>query len=104
MNVSAARSAAASLASAGEELRATIGENRAALHASLDSIDRAARGASELAVELQRVVRANSEQVRATIGELHEAARSLADLVRELRQSPSRLIYSHAPPERKLPR
>jgi len=97
------RAAAASVAAAGDELRAMLRENRAGVRASIDSIDRAAHSATDLVAELQRVVRANSEQVRATIGELHDAARSLADLARQLRQSPSRLIYSKAPPERKLP-
>jgi phospholipid/cholesterol/gamma-HCH transport system substrate-binding protein len=98
------RAAAASIASAGEELRATVHEDRAALRETIQSVDRAAHNANELTTELERVVRVNSDQVRATISELHEAARSLSSLARELRDSPSRLIYSHAPPERKLPR
>jgi len=103
VTVDKARAAVVSVAGAGDELRAMLHENRAGVRASIESIDRAAHSATELVADLQHVVRANSEQVRATIGELHEAARSLADLARQLRQSPSRLIYSKAPPERKLP-
>jgi hypothetical protein len=37
------------------------------------------------------------------MSDLAQASRSFKDLVRDLRQSPSRLLFSKPPPERKLP-
>jgi methyl-accepting chemotaxis protein len=113
-----ARRAATNLASASETLRAMVTEDRAALRTTLASVDRAAKNASQLldgklasfasraddlAEHLDQLVRGSSGQLRSTISDLAQASRSFKDLVRDLRQSPSRLLFSKPPPERRLP-
>jgi phospholipid/cholesterol/gamma-HCH transport system substrate-binding protein len=112
------RRAAANLAAASDSLNAMVRENRAALHDTLTSLDHAAKNASDLlggkltsfatraddlAQHLDQLVRGSSGQLRSTISDLAQASRSFKDLVRDLRQSPSRLLFSRPPPERKLP-
>jgi ABC-type transporter Mla subunit MlaD len=113
-----ARRAAANLADTSESLRAIVGENRTALHDTLASLDRAARSATglldgklasfasradDLAERVDQLVRGSSGQLRSTLSDLAQATRSFKDLVRDLRQSPSRLLFSKPPPERRLP-
>jgi hypothetical protein len=50
---------------------------------------------------LDDVVRTNAGQIRSTIGELHRAMRSFSDLARDLRESPSQLLFSKPPPARR---
>ena len=112
------RRAAANLATASDSLRLMVAENREALRGALTSIDHAAKNASDLlngkltsfaaraddlAQHLDRLVRGSSGQLRSTISDLAQASRSFKDLVRDLRQSPSRLLFSRPPPERRLP-
>lgn len=83
------RGAAASLAGAGAELQGAITENRAALRGSFAAMRHAA---TTLDAGLGPV-----------LADLHRAFRSLDELVRELRSSPSRLLFSRPRPDRKLP-
>jgi phospholipid/cholesterol/gamma-HCH transport system substrate-binding protein len=101
--VESATRAADELAAAGAALRAIVTENRAAIRRSIASIDRAARSAEETAEQLQGVVRTNSAVVRAMLFDLRQASRTLKELAREVRQRPSRLLFSRPLPERKLP-
>ncbi|MGE0548156.1 MAG: MlaD family protein [Kofleriaceae bacterium] len=53
--------------------------------------------------DLKRVVHSNEGTVRAAVFDLRQASRSLKDLAREVRQRPSRLLFSDAAPERRMP-
>lgn len=113
-----ARIAATTLASTGASLEAMIDENRAALRQSLaamrDAATRASSlvdervaglvsGAGELVAELRTVVRGNEGQLRSALFDLRQASRNFKELSRELRQRPSRLLFSRPPRERELP-
>jgi phospholipid/cholesterol/gamma-HCH transport system substrate-binding protein len=88
------RATARNLARASASLRELVDENREGLSATIATIEEAARRASELV---------DSNQVRGAIADLRQASRSFKELAREVRQRPSRLLYSPAAPERKLP-
>lgn len=88
------RATARNLARASASLRELVDENREGLSTTIAAIEDAARRASELV---------DSAQVRGAIADLRQASRSFKELAREVRQRPSRLLYSPAAPERKLP-
>jgi ABC-type transporter Mla subunit MlaD len=88
------RTTAANLAEASAALRALVEENREGLRASITAIEATAKRASTLV---------DADQVKAAISDLRQASRSFKDLAREVRQRPSRLLYSSPEPDRKLP-
>lgn len=88
------RATAKNLARASASLRELVDENREGLSTTIAAIEHAARRASELV---------DSNQVRGAIADLRQASRSFKELAREVRQRPSRLLYSSPAPERKLP-
>jgi hypothetical protein len=45
----------------------------------------------------------HDNQLRAALTDLRQASRSLKELSREVRQKPSRLLFSGTPKDRKLP-
>lgn len=113
-----ARRAAENLAGTSAQLRDMVGENRAVLHQSLLAFRQTARGASDLLdgqvapmlvgagdviADLKRLLANNAAPLRAAMFDLREASRSFKELAREVRQKPSRLLFSSAPDERKLP-
>jgi phospholipid/cholesterol/gamma-HCH transport system substrate-binding protein len=113
-----ARRAAVDLAATSASLRATVDENRAALRQSLTAIRDAAHGASELidgqaaqlfgnagdvVSELRKLVVTNEGPLRAAVFDLRQASRSFKELARDVRQKPSRLLFSSTPSERQLP-
>jgi len=83
------RGAAASLTGAGAALQGAITENRAALRGSFSAMQHAAT--------------ALDAGLGPVLAEFRRAIRSLDELVRELRSSPSRLLFSRPRPDRKLP-
>lgn len=85
---------AANLAAASSSLKGLVDDNRAGLKASIASIELAARRTADLV---------DNGQLRAAVSDLRQASRSFKILAREVRQKPSRLLYSKPPPERKLP-
>jgi phospholipid/cholesterol/gamma-HCH transport system substrate-binding protein len=110
--------AATDLAATSAALRATVDENRAALRQSLAAIHGAATRASELldgratqllgnaddaVAELRKLVVASEGPLRAAVFDLRQASRSFKELARDVRQKPSRLLFSSAPSERQLP-
>lgn len=92
--VAQARTTARNLAHASRSLRGVIDENRAGLRASVEAIEEAATRAAEIV---------DDAQVRGMIADLRQATRSFKELAREIRQRPSRLLYSKPPRERELP-
>jgi phospholipid/cholesterol/gamma-HCH transport system substrate-binding protein len=113
-----ARQASANLADATAGLRDMVAENRAPIRRTLESVDqvtgRAAKimdgdvprlmqGAGNLVDEARGVVRDNGSYLRSAMFDLRQAARSLKDTARDVRQQPSRLLFSKPARERKLP-
>ena len=109
---------ASNLAATSETLQAMVSENRVVLRSSLASVDAATKSAAnmmdvqvagligkagELLAGLDSVVRGNEGQLRAAVFDLRQASRSFKELARDLRQKPSRLLFSGNPAERKLP-
>lgn len=85
---------AANLARASSSLNGLVDDNRAALKASLASIELAARRTAELV---------DNGQLRSAVADLRQASRSFKELARDVRQKPSRLFFSNPAPDRKLP-
>lgn len=113
-----ARRVAANLARTSAALRALVDENRAELHATLGTLDRASRNASDLLSgrittlvthadqlvgQLDGFVAGSRAPLRATLDDLRDASRSLKEMARQVRENPSRLLFSHPAPERRLP-
>lgn len=92
--VTQTRMTAANLAEASAALRALVDENRAGLRASITAIEATAKRAATLV---------DANQVKAAVADLRQASRSFKELAREVRQRPSRLLYSSPEPDRKLP-
>src|SRR5262249_5296947 len=59
--------------------------------------------ANALVVDLRSIVHGNESAVQATTTDLRQASRSFKELARELREHPSRLLFSRSEPDRKLP-
>ncbi len=59
--------------------------------------------ADALVAQVRALVTANEGAVRAAVFDLREASRSLKETAREVRQRPSRLLFSGAPKDRALP-
>jgi phospholipid/cholesterol/gamma-HCH transport system substrate-binding protein len=100
------------------ELHAMVSENRTALRGTIAAVGQAARNASAvmendlpklvgnagiLVDDLRGMVRANEAHVRTAMFDLRQASRNFKDLSRELRQRPSRILFSQAARDRKLP-
>lgn len=116
--VASARTTADNLAQTSAALRELIGESRGQLRRSLAAIEATARGASkllddqlsrlatnanELVTDVKGAVRRNDAALQGALSDLRQASRTFKELARELRQRPSRLLYSKPPKERKLP-
>jgi phospholipid/cholesterol/gamma-HCH transport system substrate-binding protein len=113
-----ARLAAENLAAMSSSLKAMVDENRAALRESLAAIRQTVSGASDLldgqvaqlvvnagdfVSELKKLVASNEAPLRAAVFDLRQASRSFKELARDVRQKPSRLLFSSTPSERQLP-
>jgi phospholipid/cholesterol/gamma-HCH transport system substrate-binding protein len=92
--VAQTRQVGANLAQASASLRSLIDENRAGLRASVSAIEATAKRAADLV---------DGNQVKAAVADLRQASRSFKELAREVRQRPSRLLFSKPEPDRKLP-
>lgn len=92
--VTQTKATAASLAQASASLRLLVDENRAGLRASIAAVEETAKKAANLV---------DDTQVKAAVSDLRQASRSFKELAREVRQRPSRLLYSRPEPDRKLP-
>ena len=80
-----------------------VGENRAAVRQSLATVDRIAIGGAELIDDVTGMVRDNKTQIGSVVSDIRLASRSFRELARELRQRPSRLLYSSAAKDRTMP-
>lgn len=94
------------LTTAQRSLRRTSAQTQSLLGAAEQSATEARAafaGVDRLSRSLDGLVRNTDGQLRGVAYELHEASRSLEQFAREIRQQPSRLLFSSPPPERKLP-
>jgi phospholipid/cholesterol/gamma-HCH transport system substrate-binding protein len=82
------------LAQASASLRGLIDENRASLKASVAAIEETAKRTADLV---------DNNQVKAAVADLRQASRSFKELAREVKNRPSKLLYSRPVPDRKLP-
>lgn len=92
--IDATRSTSANLAQLSASMKGIVDENRASLKTSVASIELAAKRMSELV---------DGNQVKAAVSDLRQASRSMKEMAREVRQRPSRLLFSKPEPDRKLP-
>lgn len=60
-------------------------------------------GANSLVGDVGRIIKTNENQLAGTMADLRQASRSFKDLARELRDKPSRVIFSASGSDRKLP-
>ena len=108
----------ANLADASASLKALVEDNRHTVHDSLASVARTAKSASALmdgkltdlvasadalVTDVKGVVHRNDAALRTAVFDLRQASRTFKDLAREVRQRPSRLLFSKPASERKLP-
>jgi phospholipid/cholesterol/gamma-HCH transport system substrate-binding protein len=99
-------------------LDAMVIENRVTLKSSLVAVETASKSAASLMdvqvagivgkagdfiAGLENLVRSNEGQLRSAVFDLRQASRNFKELSRDVRQRPSRLLFSTAPGERKLP-
>jgi len=113
-----AEQATRTLAAASRSVAAMVDEDRAALGGALGSLDAAARSARDvmanqvadlatnanrLVGDMRGLVQNNAGEVHAAMADLRQASQSFEALAREVRERPSRLLFSSAPRDRKLP-
>jgi ABC-type transporter Mla subunit MlaD len=110
--------------SAGGQLDAMVAENRGPLRRATVGADRALEQVQETVRQfrvsagrvdemmlhmndatesLANIVRNNGTQVQETLRQLNQATANINALMRELREQPSRIIFSEPPKERELP-
>ena len=112
------RKASLELATASRGIVAMVGETRTGLSTSLASVTATANSATSLLddkvagfvdsagaliTDLRTVVHGNGATLQAATADIRQAARSFKELSREVREKPSRLIFSGSQPDRKLP-
>lgn len=113
-----AKVAATNLADMSGSLKAMANENRTALRETIVAVRETATGAStlidgqasqlfananEVIGEARKLLTANEGPLRAALFDLRQASRSFKELARDVRQRPSRLLFSSTPAERQMP-
>jgi len=108
----------ANLTETSRSLELLVRESRRGLHQSLAAVRHTARSASTLmdghlsqlvanadtlVSDVKAVVQRNEADVRMALFDLRQASRNFNELSREVRQRPSRLLFSQPATERKLP-
>jgi phospholipid/cholesterol/gamma-HCH transport system substrate-binding protein len=106
------------LTEASAALKDLVAENRSGLRTSLVAVEETARATSRLldgkltglltsadtlVADIKGVVHRNDTALRTAVFDLRQASRTFKDLAREVRQRPSRLLFSQPASERKLP-
>lgn len=105
------RATIASVGATASSAQGMINENRVALRETLASVKATATGAqslmdeqvTQLVTEIKTMVRDNGGSLRAALADLRVASRSFKEMSREVRQKPSRLLFSGEARDRKLP-
>lgn len=117
--VDSARVTAANLAEASAALKSMVTENRQTLRGTMVAVEQTAKSATtlldghmsqlvanadSLVSDVKSVVHRNDTALRSAVFDLRQASRTFKDLAREVRQRPSRLLFSDPVGERKLPK
>jgi len=92
--IAQSRQAAANLAQLSAAMRGLVEDNRASLRASVASIEATTKQFASLI---------DGNQVKAAVSDLRQASRSMKEMARDVRNRPSRLLFSKPEPDRKLP-
>jgi phospholipid/cholesterol/gamma-HCH transport system substrate-binding protein len=92
--IAQSRQAAANLAQLTQAMRGLVEDNRESLHASVTSIEVAAKRIANMV---------DGNEVKAAVSDLRQASRNMKEMSREVRQKPSRLLFSKPEADRKLP-
>lgn len=110
--------AATRLAQTSDTLDAMVTENRASLQRSLVAVEKAATSTSAIldtqvttlvanaggvVNQLKNFLAGNEGPIRSAVFDLRQASRNFKELSREVRQRPSRLLFSSPPSEREMP-
>ncbi|HLL20985.1 MAG TPA: MlaD family protein [Kofleriaceae bacterium] len=116
--VASAKVTAVNLEQASAALKDMVGENRATIRQSLGAIAQTAKSATamldgqmsqlianadSLVSDVKGVVHRNDTALRTAVFDLRQASKNFKELAREVRQRPSRLLFSTPAGERKLP-
>jgi len=101
--IDATRITAQNLQHASAEINAMVAENRATMKGTFESIGKATENANLVTTDIRALIHNNQGTITATLADLRQAARTFKDLAREVREKPSRLMFSNAAPDRKLP-
>jgi len=101
--ITSTRTTTANLAKASSQIAAMVDEHRTALRGVYASVGTTTDSANGLLTDLRNLVRGNQSQIAAAVADLRQGARTFKDLAREVREKPSRLMFSDPAPERKLP-
>ena len=101
--IDATRITAQNLQHASAEINAMVAENRATMKGTFESIGKATENANLVTTDIRALIHNNQGTIAATLADLRQAARTFKDLAREVREKPSRLMFSNAAPDRKLP-
>jgi phospholipid/cholesterol/gamma-HCH transport system substrate-binding protein len=117
--VAGARTTTTNLAEASGALKSMVAENRQALRGTMVAIEQTAKSATtlldghmaqlvanadSLVSDVKGVVNRNDTALRTAVFDLRQASRTFKELAREVRQRPSRLLFSDPVGERKLPK
>lgn len=112
------RQASENLVATTADMHALVAENRKSLKTSLDTVALATKSAqdlmdnqvvamvanaNDLIGDMRGVVHSNENVLQSAMSDIRQASRSFKDLAREVKEKPSRLLFSATQPERKLP-
>ena len=108
----------ANLRDASASLEAMVAENRAGLRSTVAAVQDTARATSTLVdghlsqlvanadllvTDVKSIIHRNDAALRTAVFDIRQASRTFKELAREVRQRPSRLLFSQPAKERKLP-
>ena len=108
----------ANLRDASASLEAMVAENRAGLRTTVAAVQDTARAtttlvdghlsqlvanADLLVTDVKSIIHRNDAALRTAVFDIRQASRTFKELAREVRQRPSRLLFSQPAKERKLP-
>ena len=116
--LASSRTAASNLSETSGMMKAMVAENRVALRETMESARAAAQStrdiintqvtglvgsAGEMLADLKGIIHGSEGHIRSAVYDLRQASRNFKELSRDVRQKPSRLLFSSSPSERKLP-
>ncbi len=116
--LASSRTAASNLSQTSGMMKAMVAENRVALRQTMESARAATEStrdiistqvtglvgsAGEMLADLKGIIHGSQGYIRSAVYDLRQASRNFKEMSRDVRQKPSRLLFSSSPAERKLP-